>query len=420
MIDIKLIRENPQYVIEGCKKKQIEVDINNIVLLDKERRELLSKIEEFRTIKNEANKKMQSADKAGKEKIIEEMRDFNKENEGLEKKYKEIEEKFISELKKVPNIPFDEVPVGKSDKENKVLRKEGKIRNFDFEVKDYIEITKKMDIIDTERAAKTSGARFGIMKGDAALLQIALVNFAFDITKKYNFIPVIPPVMLKTEMMAGMGYVERGEDEIYRLEKDDLYLIGTSEQIIGSMHSNEVFDEKELPKRYVGYSSCFRREAGSYGKDTRGILRVHQFEKVEMFSFTTPEKSKEEHEILLKIEEEIMQLLEIPYQVIDICSGDLGDPAAKKYDIEAWMPGQNEYRETHSTSNCTDYQARRLNIRYKNEDGTSYLHMLNGTAIAIGRIMIALIENHQQKDGSIKIPEALIKYTHFEKISPTL
>jgi seryl-tRNA synthetase len=250
------------------------------------------------------------------------------------------------------------------------------------------------------------------------MLEFGLIQLALDITKKQGFIPIIPPVMIKPEMMKAMGYVERGGDEIYYFDKDDLYLTGTSEQSIGPMHADEVFEEKDLPKKYIAFSTCFRREAGSYGKDTRGILRVHQFDKVEMFVFSTPENSQKERESILSIEEKLMKELKIPYRVIDICTGDLGDPAAAKYDIEAWMPGQNEYRETHSCSNCTDFQARRLNIKYKDRVvGLRLVHTLNGTAFAIGRILIAIIENYQQKDGSIKMPKVLRKYTGLKCIT---
>ncbi len=438
MLDIKFIRENPQLVKEGAAKKQVDIDIDEIIALDKERRELLKKVETINALKNEKNKEFKniiskekeeviesegrsSAEsrqkgEAAQQKIIEEMKKVSKENEKNERNLRDVEEKLQLLLRKVPNLPFDEVPVGKSDEENVVLREEGKKKEFNFPVKDYIDIAKNLDIIDLERAAKVSGARFGILKKEAALLQFALINYALQITQKYNFLPVVPPVMIKKEMMQGMGYTERGEEEIYALEKDDLYLVGTSEQIIGPMHAGETFNKKDLPLRYVGYSSCFRREAGSYGKDTRGILRVHQFDKIEMFSFSASEKSKEEHELLLKIEEEIMKGLGIPYRVIDICTGDLGDPAAKKYDIEAWMPGQGEYRETHSTSNCTDFQSRRLNIRYKDQEGSKYVHTLNGTAIPIGRVLIAIIENYQREDGSIEVPTALRKYVGFEEI----
>lgn len=416
MLDIKFIRENPQTVKDGAGKKNIKIDVDNLLKLDEEKRKLLAKIEEIRAEKNKANKEMQK-EGTDKEEIIAEMKKLENKNKGLDDKFKEINTNLEKELRKVPNLPFDEVPIGASDKENKVIRKEGEIKEFDFPLRDYLEIGEKTDTIDLKRAAKVSGARFGILKNEAVSLHFAFINLVMEVTSKYGFIPILPPVMIKKEMMQGMGYVERGEDEIYKIEKDDFYLIGTSEQVIGPTHSREVFEIKDLPKRYVGYSPCFRREAGSYGKDTKGILRVHQFEKLEMFSFTLPEKSKEEHELLLKIEEELMNLLEIPYQVIDICTGDLGDPAAKKYDIEAWMPGQNEYRETHSTSNCTDFQSRRLNIRYKGKEKPEFVHTLNGTALAIGRTLIALYENYQEKDGSVSIPNSLSKYLPFEKIN---
>ncbi len=415
MLDIKFIRENPELVKEGAGKKKVKVDVDKVLKLDEERRGLLTEVEEMRAKKNRANERMKE-EGSDKKEIIKEMKEISEKHKEMEKKYKELEEELFKEVKKIPNLPFPEVPVGESDEENVVLRREGEKKDFEFEVKDYLGIAEKTDTIDLKRAAKVSGARFGILKHEAVELQFALVRMVMDITAKYGFIPILPPVMIKKEMMEGMGYVERGGDEIYEIEKDNFYLVGTSEQVIGPIHSGEVFEKNELPKRYVGYSSCFRREAGSYGKDTKGILRVHQFEKVEMFSFSTPEKSKEEHEMLLQIEEELMKLLELPYQVIDICTADLGDPAAKKYDIEAWMPGQGEYRETHSTSNCTDFQSRRLNIRYKEDGKTNFVHTLNGTALAIGRILIALYENHQQEDGSVRIPEALLKYLSFEKI----
>jgi len=267
----------------------------------------------------------------------------------------------------------------------------------------------ELNWIDTERAGKAIGSRFGYLLRDAVNLEFALVRFAFGILQKEGFIPIVPPVFLKPEAMRGMGYLDYNEDEVYHLEKDDLYLIGTSEQAIGAMHMNEIFTEKELPLRYAGFSSCFRREAGSYGKDTKGILRVHQFDKIELFSFVKPENSKEEHEFLLGLEEKLMRSLNLPYRVLQICTGDLGVQAANKYDIETWLPGQNQYRETHSTSNDTDFQSRRLNIKYKNEatGKNELVYTLNGTAFAVGRILIAIMENYQQEDGTIKIPDAL-------------
>jgi len=294
---------------------------------------------------------------------------------------------------------------------------------WDFEPKDYMALGQNLGIIDTESASKTSGSRFGYLKGGAALMEFALVKLAMETAAKHGFVPVVPPVMVKSEMMKAMGYIDRHEDqdETYFLEKDDLYLVGTSEQAIGPMYAGETFEENELPKRYVAFSTCFRREAGSYGKDTKGILRVHQFDKIEMFSFCAPENSKEEHELILSIEEELIQALKLPYHVLRICTGDLGSPAAAKYDIEVWLPSENKYRETHSTSNCTDFQARRLNVKYKHatsdkKQETTFVNTLNGTAFAIGRILIAIIENYQQKDGSILVPKVLQDYVGAKKI----
>ncbi len=417
MLDIKYIRENPKKVQEGADKKQVDVDVNELLEVDKKRRELIQKAEEVRAKKNEASDKIAKADEKEKKEIISEMQKLDKENEGLEEELKEVEEKFETLMKKIPNPPLEDVPYGESDEDNKVIEKIGELPEFNFEPKDHLELGQLHNIIDTERGAKTSGARFTFLKGEAVQIQFALVNLAFETLTRKGFVPVVTPVLIKPEMMEAMGYTERGRDEIFFIEKDDLFLAGTSEQVIGPMHADEIFEKEELPKRYVGYSSCFRREAGSYGKDTRGILRLHQFDKVEMFSFTTPDKSADEHELMFSLEKEMMKKLEIPHQLIDICSADLGDPAAKKYDIEAWMPGQDRYRETHSTSNCTDFQSRRLNIRYRKEGGElEHVHMLNGTLFAIGRILIAILENNQNEDGSIDMPKALHKYLPFKRI----
>jgi seryl-tRNA synthetase len=417
MLDIKLIRENPQKVSDGCQKKGIEVNIARLLEVDKKRKDVLQALEDMRSKKNQANRDIQGG-KGDKEKIIMQMRELDTNNDRLDGDLKVLEEEFNKLMRQIPNLPLDEVPFGKDDRENVVMREEGQKPKFNFKPRDYLDIAEKLDIIDVKRAALVSGSRFGYLKGEAAILEFALVNLVLDVVAKENFVPVIPPVMLKPEMMEGMGYTDRGRDEIYFLEKDGLYLIGTSEQSLGAMHANETFQAQDLPKRYAGFSTCFRREAGAYGKDTKGILRVHQFDKIEMFSFCSPEKSAEEHLLLLSLEEKIMQLLGVPYRVLRICTGDLGDPAAAKYDIEAWMPGQNQYRETHSTSNCTDYQARRLNIRYKDAktQKTEFVHTLNGTGLAIGRALIAIIENYQQKDGSIKVPKVLQKYTKFKLI----
>jgi len=398
MLDIKFIRENPEQVKQGCQKKQVNVDIDKLLELDKKRRELLQKVEILKAEQNKLGKDQQEKAKEIKNKI-----------KKIKPELSQMEKEFNKLMRQIPNIPLDDVIEGKAEKDNKVARTEGEKTKFDFKPKDYLEIAEKLDIIDIKRAAKVSGTRFGYLKGGAALLEFALINLAIDILTKESFTFIIPPVMLKREAMEGMGYLDRGAAEVYYLEKDDLYLVGTSEQSIGAMHMNETFQKKDLPKRYMGFSTCFRREAGAYGKDTKGILRVHQFDKMEMFIFCEPEKSKQEHELMLFLEEKLMQALELPYRVVDICSGDLGDPAAKKWDIEVWMPGQNQYRETHSTSNCTDWQARRLNIRYKSKDGVKFVHTLNGTVFS-QRPILAIIENYQQKDGSVKIPEVLQKY----------
>ena len=419
MLDIKFIRENPQKVKQGAAKKQIKINIDQLLLQDKKKREILGELEGLRAEQNKISDKVaKEKNESNKKKLIDQAQKIRQKTKALEIKLKKVSEKFDELMRKIPNLPLDEVPAGKDDSGNKVLRKVGDLPKFDFKPKDHLDLGEALDLIDVKRAGKTSGSRFGFLKREAAQLQFALMNFGLEILLKHGFVLVIPPVMLKPEMMEGMGYVERGGEEIYFLKKDNLYLVGTSEQIIGPMHSNEVLDKSELPKRYVGFSSCFRREAGSYGKDTRGILRVHQFDKLEMFTFAHPDRSKEEHELMLSVEEELMQALKLPYQVINICAGDLGDPAAKKYDIEVWMPGQNEYRETHSTSNCTDFQARRLNIRFKNKKGKlEFIHMLNGTALAMGRMIIAIMENYQQKDGSIVVPDVLQKYMGIKKIA---
>jgi len=419
MLDIKFIRENPDKVKEGCKAKQVKVDIDRLLEVDKKRRETLQALEDIRAQKNKANKEIQKAkNKREKEKIILKMRELDKNNDRLDENLKELEKKFNNLMLQIPNLPQDDVPAGKDEKDNVILRGVGEKTKFDFKPKDHLEIAEKLDLIDIKRAAKVSGTRFYYLKNEAVLLEFAIINFVFENLLKESFIPTIPPVILKEEMMRGMGYLEQlDREEAYFLEKDNLCLVGTSEQSIGVSHAGEIFDEKELPKRYLGFSPCFRREAGSYGKDTKGIFRVHQFDKTEMFSFSKPEDSKKEHQFFLSTEEKLMQLLKIPYRVVQISTGDLGFPVAAKYDIESWLPSENRYRETHSTSNCTDFQARRLDIRYRTKRGLEFVHMVNGTALAIGRILIAIIENYQQKDGSIKVPEALQKYLKFKVIS---
>jgi len=414
MLDINFIRENPQKVKEACKNKNVNVDVDRVLMLDKSKRELMTQME---TLKAEQNKISRGG--ADNQAIFAQAKEIKEKIKAMSPELEKTDEELKKLLLQLPNIPFDDVPVGKDDSENVVLKKVGRPAMQIFhKPKDYMELGADLDLIDTERAGKVAGSRFGYIKGKLALLEFALVKLAMDTVTKEGFTPIIPPVMLKDEMARGTGYFEAGDrDEAYFLPDDNMYLVGTSEQSLISMHASEVLEEKDLPLRYVAFSTCFRREAGSYGKDTKGILRVHQFDKLEMVIFSKPEQSKDEHKLLLSIEEKLMKALKLPYQVINICTGDLGRPAASKFDIEAWLPSEKKYRETHSTSNCTDFQARRLNMRYKDKTGKmQFVHTLNGTAFAIGRVLIMIMENYQQKDGSIKVPKVLQKYAGFKII----
>ncbi|PIR71922.1 MAG: serine--tRNA ligase, partial [Candidatus Nealsonbacteria bacterium CG10_big_fil_rev_8_21_14_0_10_36_24] len=352
MLDIKFIRENPEKVKQACKNKGFDDDIDKLLELDKKRRSNIITTETLQARQNKLGKK-----------DIEEARKIKAEIIKIAPNSKKIEQEFNNLMSQIPNIPFDDVPVGKDDTQNIVIRKVGKIPEFKFQPKDYMEIGEKLELIDVARASKVAGTRFGYLRNEAVLMEFALVKLAFDLLTKKGFLPVLPPVMLKKEMAKGTGYFEAADkEEAYFIPEDKLFLAGTSEQSLIAMHAGEILPEKDLPKRYVGFSTCFRREAGSYGKDTKGILRVHQFDKAEMVSFCKPEDSKKEHQFFLSLEEKLMKSLKLPYQVVNICTGDLGKPAAAKYDIETWIPSENKYRETHSTSNCTDFQARRLEI----------------------------------------------------------
>lgn len=408
MLDIKFIRQNLKKVKTACQNRGVECNLDKLLALDEKRRDLIQKSEQLRAEKKkELGIENKELGKNKKEKI-----------KALEGELTQVEKDFLTLMYKIPNIPYPDVPVH----QNEEVKKWGEIPKGDF--KEYLEIAG--DLIDTERAAKTSGSRFYYLKDNLALLELNLIHFVANFLstpkivekivkdKKLNistksFIPVIPPLMLKSEIMKGMGYLDQAPDETYHLEKDDLYLIGTAEQALVAMHANEILLEKDLPIRYVGLPcSSFRREAGSYGKDVKGIFRVHQFEKVEMVSLTTPEQSAAEQELMLALEEEIVQTLKLSYRVLKICTGELAWPSAKTYDIECYLPGQKKYGETHSCSNCTDFQARRLNIRYRNKEGkNNFVHTLNATGLAMPRAIIAIIENYQKKDGTFDWPEVL-------------
>jgi len=408
MIDIKLLRENPEKFEKAAKDKNAKLDIRAILRADEEKRKLQQRVEELKAEQNKANDGIAAAEGPAKKEKIMLMKKIAMEVKDLNSLYRKKAEEADLLLYQVPNPAADDVPVAKDESGNELMHKFGEKPKFDFKVKSYLDIVP--DEVDTESAAKVSGTRFGYLKGELVKLEFALVRYAMDIISQENFTPVVPPVLIKEKAMRAMGYMDRGEDEIYRTDEDGLYLIGTSEQAIGPMHMDEILDEKNLPLRYVAFSPCFRREAGSYGKDTKGILRVHQFDKIEMYSFSRPEHSNKEHELLLSLQEKLMQGLNIHYQVVKICTGDLGDPAARKFDIETWIPSENKYRETHSTSTCTDFQARRLNTRFKKDGKNMFVHTLNGTAFAIGRTLIAIIENYQKEDGTFVIPEVLRKY----------
>lgn len=399
MLDIKIIRENPDLIVKKAKDKGIEVNIEHVLELDSKLRGLDTMVQSLREERN----------RTAKQKNIEKGKEIKVKLEKHENALNAIREELNRYLLQIPNPAKDDVKFGKNDTDNEVLRKVGDPTKFDFTPKDHLNLGEKLDIIDVARASKISGARFYFLKNDGALLEFALRQLAFDILLKEGFIPLVPPVLIKTEIMKGLGYMENGGDEdMYILDKDDLVLVGTSEQSIVAMHKDEVLNAKDLPKRYVGFSTCFRREAGSYGKDTRGILRAHQFDKVEMVSYTRQGEDDKEHEYLLSIEEKLLGALGIPYQVVKMCSGDLGYPAARKYDLEAWIPSENRYREVTSTSTTTDFQARRLNIKYQDGNEKKYVNILNGTAFST-RPIIAILENYQKEDGSIKVPEILQK-----------
>ncbi|RJQ31792.1 MAG: serine--tRNA ligase [Actinobacteria bacterium] len=416
MLSIKNIRENFEEVEAGLAKKHVKADLDHLIKLDDKRRQLIVETDELKNLKNKASKEIPQLSGQDKEKKIAQMKESQAKSKTLERELEEIKTEIDATLVKLPNPAHESVPEGADEQDNVVIDTWGKKPSFDFKPKDHVDIGKDLDIIDIERAAKVSGSRFSYIKGQLVLLELALVWFALDKLIKKGFTPMLPPVLVKEAAMYGTGFLPADEAQIYKTALDDLYLIGTSEVPLASYHSDEIIEEEKLPLRYTGFSTCFRREAGAYGKDTRGMFRVHQFDKVEMFSFCSPDKSYEEHDFIRQTEEEMMQELGLPYRVVNICGGDLGAPAAKKYDLEIYLPGQDKYRELTSCSNCTDFQARRLNIRMRTDKGNQLLHTLNGTAIAVGRTIIAILENYQQKDGSVKVPEVLQKYTGFEVI----
>ena len=407
MIDIKFLRDNPDVVRASQKGRGEDTTIVDKVLVSDEARRLaITEFEALRAEQNTLSKAVAGAKGKEKETLLERGKTLAtkvKEADNKRAEYESVTKELIMQLS---NILDPAAPIGKEE-DFVVIEHVGTPRVFDFEAKDHIELGKLLGAIDTERGAKVAGSRSYYLTGSGAMLEFALVNYAIASALKAGFIPVIPPVLVNPSAMEGTGFLGQASENVYHLEKDDLYLVGTSEVPLAAFHMDEILPVEKLPIRYAGYSSCFRREAGTYGKDTRGIIRVHQFDKVEMFSFCHPDQAQEEHRRLLQWEKELLDAMEIPYRVIDVASGDLGSSANRKFDIEAWIPTQMAYREVTSTSNCTEFQARRLNIRYKDENGTKAVATLNGTLVAIPRMIVAILENHQNPDGTVNIPKAL-------------
>ncbi len=411
MLDLKDIRANPEPYREGLARRGVQHELDAVLALDEEWRALTVRVETLRAEQNEGSRRVGAASRPEeRQEVIERLRQVSDELKKAEPELARLEEELKNVGARLPNVPDPSAPDGASDEENVEVRRWGEPPQFEFEPKDHVALGEALGMIDMERGARTSGARFAYLLGPAARIQFALVQYGLDFAQERGFTPVVPPVLVREEAMFGTGFLPTDEAQIYVTRDDDLYLIGTSEVSLAALHAGEILDAESLPRRYVGYSTCFRREAGSYGKDTRGLFRVHQFDKLEMFSFVLPDDSAEEHERFLGWEEDFYQSLEIPYRVVNVCTGELGASAAKKYDIEAWLPGQQRYREITSTSNTTDYQARRLECRVRLADGNRPVHTLNGTLSAIGRTLIALLENGQKHDGSVELPKVLQKY----------
>jgi len=422
MLDLKLIRSEPERVKQALARRGAAEQVDELLALDTRRRELLPEIEGAQAERKTLSKQIGEAKQRGED-AAELMATVAGLKQTIESGKGELE-KVEAELERLaaalPNLPDPEAPEGMREEDAVVLREVGERPHFDFEPRDHLEIGGELGLIEMEAAARLSGSRFAYLKGDLVLLELALVRYALDVVRGEGHEPVVPPVLVREEALFGTGFLPGDRDQIYEIPKDDLFLVGTSEVALAGLHADEILAAEALPLRYAGFSSCFRREAGAAGRDTRGIFRVHQFDKVEMFSFVEPGESAAEHERLLAIEERILGELELPYRVVNVAAGDLGAPAAKKYDCEAWIPSQERYRELTSCSNTTDYQARRLNCRYRPADNEAprAVHTLNGTAVAVGRTMIALIENRQDQLGGFTLPNILYGYGAPERIEP--
>ena len=416
MIDPQLLKTNLEVIEENLKKRDLKIDLEILTRLDEERRAVKFESEKLRSEQKKLGKEIATSEGDQKNKLLNKAEKLSEKVKQLSDENQKKDEQFFNEWIKIPNIVNPSSPVGKTDEDNKELKKVGTPKDI-MSPLSHLNIGENLGLINVEKASSVSGSRFSYLFGDLVKIQFNLVSFAMNKLSEKGFNPTIPPVLVRENALYGTGFFPDDSDQVYEIPNDDLFLVGTSEVSLAALHSDEIVSYDSLPIRYAGYSTCFRREAGTYGKDTSGIFRVHQFDKVEMFSFCSPEKSDEEHEFILSIEEEILQELEIPYRVVDVCTGDLGSSAAKKYDIEAWIPSQEQYREVTSCSNTTDFQARRLNIRTKIDKNSTLLHTLNGTAIAVGRILIALLENNQTKDGNVEFSENLSKILGINKLS---
>jgi seryl-tRNA synthetase len=416
MIDIKLIRENPDIIKKDLEKRKDSEKlewIDDLKSKDEDYRKKLKELENLRALRNKVGNEIKDIkDPAEKQKKITEMKEVGNNIKSLEEEVDKLNEKVQWYLDRLPNIMDESVPVGENDEDNVEIRKWGEIKKFSFKPKDHIDLATDLDLVDLERAAKVAGARFFFLKKDLVRLNLALSLFALDFLKEKGFTTILPPFMVKSQSMYSAGFLPLAKADLYSIEGEDLNLVGTAEHPLCNLHSDEILEEKNLPIRYCGFSPCFRTEAGSHGRDTKGFFRNHQFNKVEQFVFCTPEQSKKEHELLIDNAEGIFKKLRIPYRIVDICTGDLGWVASKKYDLEAWLPGQGKYRELVSASNCTDYQARRCNTRCWEHPGaeTRFVHTLNATAVAVERTLITIMENYQEETGSIEIPKVLRPY----------
>jgi seryl-tRNA synthetase len=410
MLDLKAIREEPEPFRAGLARRGLAEAVDELLALDERRRSLTARVEELRAEQNRLSRAIGSAEAPDRQRLIASVSEVSTEVKAVEPELDQVEAELQQLLARTPNVPHPSAPEGFTDEDAEEIKRVGTPPSLDFTPRDHVAIGQLLGLLDTERAARTSGSRFVYLLGDLVFIQFALMRHAVDALVDKGFTPVIPPVLVREEAMFGTGFLPGDEAQIYVTRQDDLYLVGTSEVPLAALHMGEILAPEGLPRRYAGYSTCFRREAGSYGKDLGGMFRVHQFDKVEMFSFTRPEDSWDEHEFLVSIEEEIVGNLELPYRLVNIAAGDLGGSAAKKIDLEVWLPGQGRYRELTSCSNCTDYQARRLQSRVRARSGITPLHTLNGTATAVGRTIIAILENYQREDGSVELPKALWPY----------